>query len=198
MENIFKLVFFKLYNLLNYVCNNVTLKRKHVSFDDSLIINGRISIYGDGEITIDDNVVINSSENSNPIGGDKKTIFNTRHGGFIHIGQNCGISNSSIIAYAGVTIGNSTFLGGSCKIYDTDFHSLSSRTRDLSSQEDVKKKRVKIGNNVFIGAHSIILKGVTIGNEAIVGAGSVVTKDIPPGEIWAGNPAKFIRKVNDV
>lgn len=49
-----------------------------------------------------------------------------------------------------------------------------------------------IGNDVFIGAHSTILKGVTIGDKAIIGAGSVVAKSVPAGEIWAGNPARFI------
>ncbi|MCD7824200.1 MAG: hypothetical protein LUG86_09355 [Oscillospiraceae bacterium] len=54
---------------------------------------------------------------------------------------------------------------------------------------------VAVGNGAFIGAHTIILKGVTVGEKSIVGAGSVVTKSIPDGEIWAGNPAHFIRKV---
>lgn len=49
----------------------------------------------------------------------------------------------------------------------------------------------------FIGTHTIITKPVTIGKEAIVGAGSIVTKDIPDGEVWAGNPARFIRKRTD-
>lgn len=53
---------------------------------------------------------------------------------------------------------------------------------------------VSIGNNVFIGAKTIIAKSVTIGNNVLVGAGSVVTKDIPDNEVWAGNPARFIRK----
>lgn len=53
-----------------------------------------------------------------------------------------------------------------------------------------------INDNVFIGARCIILKGVTIGSKSIIGAGSVVTKNIPEGEIWAGNPAKFIKKYN--
>lgn len=52
-----------------------------------------------------------------------------------------------------------------------------------------------IGDNVLIGAHSIILKGVTIGNNAVVAAGSVVSRSIPANELWGGNPAKFIKKI---
>ena len=52
-----------------------------------------------------------------------------------------------------------------------------------------------IKDHAFIGAHAIILKGVTIGEGSVIGAGSVVTKSVPDGEIWAGNPAVFIRKV---
>jgi len=46
---------------------------------------------------------------------------------------------------------------------------------------------------VWIGNGAIVLSGVMIGNGSVVGAGSVVTKNIPPYEIWAGNPARFIR-----
>ena len=53
--------------------------------------------------------------------------------------------------------------------------------------------RIKIGNNCFIGCRSILLPGVTIGDNSIIGAGSVVTKDVPSGEVWAGNPARFIK-----
>jgi len=51
-----------------------------------------------------------------------------------------------------------------------------------------------IGNDVWIGAKCMIKGGVTIGDGAIIGMGSVVTHDVPPYEIWAGNPAKCIRK----
>lgn len=54
--------------------------------------------------------------------------------------------------------------------------------------------RVSIGNNVFIGAGSIILPNVTIGDNVVVGAGSVITKNIPEGNIVVGNPAKIIGK----
>lgn len=52
---------------------------------------------------------------------------------------------------------------------------------------------VKIGKNCFIGANSTIKEHLTIGNNVVIGMGSVVTKDIPDGEIWVGNPAKFLK-----
>ncbi|WIG61817.1 MAG: hypothetical protein OJF49_004566 [Ktedonobacterales bacterium] len=56
---------------------------------------------------------------------------------------------------------------------------------------------IRILDNCFIGARTIILPGVTIGPNAVVGAGSVVRKDVPPGEVHAGNPARFITTVED-
>lgn len=55
-----------------------------------------------------------------------------------------------------------------------------------------KIKNVTIGNNVFIGASSIIMPGVSIGNDVIIGAGSVVTKDVPENSLYGGNPAKYV------
>jgi len=57
--------------------------------------------------------------------------------------------------------------------------------------------KVQIGNNVFIGASSIIMPGVFIGNNVIIGAGSLVIKDIPDNVVAAGNPAKIICTLND-
>lgn len=54
---------------------------------------------------------------------------------------------------------------------------------------------VFIGENVFVGMNTLIVASVTIGDRAVIGAGSVVTKDIPAGELWAGVPARFIKKV---
>ena len=55
---------------------------------------------------------------------------------------------------------------------------------------------VVIGENVWIGARAIILKGVTIGDNAIVGAASVVTKPVPANSVVAGNPAKFVKSLD--
>lgn len=177
-----------------YCWNIVQLKRYHVQFERSLKIYGRIYISGEG-ICLGKGVRINSDYRANPIGGDGRTILRTNGKGTITIGENTGISNSTIVAYCGVSIGKNVLIGGSCKIYDTDFHSLDLKTRIMHPLKDISSKEIVIGDEVFLGAHSIILKGVRIGKGSIIGAGSVVTKNIPEGEIWAGNPAKFIRKV---
>lgn len=71
----------------------------------------------------------------------------------------------------------------------------------LTHYLDTKKEKIafvtgtiEIGENTFIGTNTIICKPVSIGKNCIVGAGSVVTKNIPDNEIWAGNPARFIKK----
>lgn len=56
---------------------------------------------------------------------------------------------------------------------------------------------VHIGNNVWIGANSVILPGITIGDNSVIGAGSVVTKDIPPNVVAVGNPCKVLREINE-
>ena len=69
------------------------------------------------------------------------------------------------------------------------------RRNKHSDALDIKTGPIIIEDDVFIGAHTTILKGVTIGNKSIIGAGSVVSRSIPPGEIWAGNPIKRIREI---
>lgn len=158
-------------------------------------IHGILRLYGKGMVSIGRGTVINSRYRNNPIGGQKFTSFYTKKGAQITIGDYCGISNSALYASQSIKIGNYVKIGGDVKIYDTDFHSLDAQTRRKKDDNDFKRREVIIEDDAFIGAGSIILKGVTIGEKAIVGAGSVVTKSIPKGEVWAGNPAKFIRKV---
>lgn len=53
--------------------------------------------------------------------------------------------------------------------------------------------KVTIEEDVFIGVNVIICNSVTIGKGAVIGAGSIVTKDAPPYQVWAGNPARYIK-----
>lgn len=112
-------------------------------------------------------------------------------GAEILIGNNVGVSGCTIAAAKLIRIGNNVMIGTGALITDSDVHSLSpiERLRDGGGGS----APIVIGDNVFIGARAIILKGVTIGEGAIVGAGSVVTKDVPEYSIVAGNPAKVIR-----
>ena len=89
-----------------------------------------------------------------------------------------------------VTIGNNVTLGPNVTIL----------SHDASSQVHLEYTRlglVNIGDNVFIGAGSIILPGVTIGSNVVIGAGSVVTKDVPDNVVVAGSPAYILRTIQE-
>lgn len=156
-----------------------------------------ITISRGGEMSIGQNFKMNNGIKGNPIGCYSKCTFFVAKGKKINIGCNVGISQTALIAIDNITIGDNVKMGGGVKIYTSDFHSLNPVIR-MSDQdmENRKSAPVIIHNNVFIGAYSIILKGVEIGDNSIIGAGSVVTKSVPENEIWAGNPAKFIRKIS--
>ena len=175
--------------------NGFMLRYERVRCEETPTIYGRLRIYGGGPIQMGKGVVINSCESANPIGGDTKTIFSLAHGGALQIGNNVGMSNTTIVCHDQVIIEDDVRIGGSTKIYDTNFHSLDVEERLGRKSETVKTAPVRIKKGAFIGAHCIILKGVTIGESSIIGAGAVVTKDVPDGEIWGGNPAGFLRKV---
>jgi len=56
---------------------------------------------------------------------------------------------------------------------------------------------IEIGNNVYIGFRSILLPGIKVGSNVVIGAGSIVTKDLPDGFVYAGNPAKRIKSIDE-
>ena len=107
-------------------------------------------------------------------------------GDYVGIGRNCYIAIKDHLE-----IGSYTRIGPNVTILDQD-HTYEKSDLIMNQHADIQK--VKIGKDVWIGANAIVLKGITIGNGAILGAGSVVTKDIPPYEIWAGVPVKFIKE----
>jgi acetyltransferase-like isoleucine patch superfamily enzyme len=167
-----------------------------VRIEKCLIAYGfpRIIVTRKGKVRIGTNFRMNSGQYYNVIGRQQKCILWVD--GNLCVGNNVGISATAIICKEKITIGNNVIIGGNTVIYDSNFHSLNSN--DWNSELDQKhtlSKEVIIGDNVFIGAHSTILKGVNIGRNSVVGASSVVTKSIPANEMWAGNPAQFIRKI---
>ncbi|PAW92357.1 hypothetical protein CKK33_02155 [Mucilaginibacter sp. MD40] len=128
-------------------------------------------------------------------GRQQQCYFVAAKGAEISIGDNVGVTSIAIICHSKISIGNNVKIGINTVIYDTDFHSLDARIRNQipESIEGVRSKPVTIMDGAFIGGHTTILKGVTIGKNAIVGAGSVVFKSIPDEQVWAGNPAVYIK-----
>lgn len=188
--NILRKLFFSVFDLLNALI----LKMNKVRYE-KLQVHGIVLIHNKGRISIGSPSRINSSKYKNIIGGDTRSSIIVKKGAQLIIGNNFKMSNSAIYCAEKISIGNNVMIGGSCKIWDTDFHPLNQRERESDPNENYNTKPVHIGDNVFIGGFSIILKGVTIGDGAIIGAGSVVSKNIPSGEVWAGNPAQFIKRV---
>ena len=87
----------------------------------------------------------------------------------------------------GVTLEDNVFVGPNVT-FTNDLY-----PRSKNHPKEYAKTVIKKGASV--GANSTIVCGHTIGENAMIGAGSVVTKDVPAGELWAGNPAKFMRKI---
>ena len=114
------------------------------------------------------------------------------------IGYCSGISNTILHCHNRISIGDHVNIGAGTIIFDTNFHSTDWRKREnrIGKLTDIKTAPIYIEDYVFIGANCIISKGVTIGEKSIIAAGSVVTRDIPSCEIWGGNPAKFIKKID--
>lgn len=110
-------------------------------------------------------------------------------GNDVWIGQNCLFHSAG-----GIEIDDNVGIAPGVKIL-TSFHNLDKLKKEQAVMEGkLVLNKVVIGYGADIGIGSILLPGRSIGWGAVVGAGSVVTKDIPAGEVWAGNPAKFIRK----
>lgn len=150
-----------------------------------------------GVLVIGDHFSCNNKLTSNSVGIFQPCFFNiSASGSKIVIGDNVGISGSTINATTSITIGDNTIIGSGCLITDTDSHPIKAADRLRPNWPTLtKSKPIVIGKNVFIGARSIVMKGVTIGDGAVVGAGSVVTKDVPANAIVAGNPAKIVKMI---
>lgn len=156
-----------------------------------------VSVAQGAKCTIGNNFSMHNKIYGNPIGCSQPCTIFVDSGCSMNIGDNVGISQAALVAHSNLTIGNNVKIGGGTCIYTSDFHSLNPQIRQdpLTDKKNKKSSPVRICDNVFIGAHCIILKGVTIGENSIIGAGSVVTKSIPSDQIWAGNPAKFIKLI---
>jgi acetyltransferase-like isoleucine patch superfamily enzyme len=129
-------------------------------------------------------------------------------GGRISIGDYCYIGeDSKIWSQDEIEIGNNVLIAHNVNIHDTNSHPINfiERRKDYSEiissgfskkNESIICKKIIIGDDVWIGFNSIILKGVEIGARSIIASGTVVTNSIPADVIVAGNPAVIIKTLD--
>jgi len=126
----------------------------------------------------------------------------TKIGAFVEIQKNskvgrcCKISSHTFIC-EGVEIDDDVFVGHGVTFINDVYPRATVAGGGLQTEADWKVEKTRICKGASIGSGSTILCNVTVGENAIVGAGSVVTKDVPANAIVAGNPAKFLRFVNE-
>lgn len=122
------------------------------------------------------------------------------------IGDNCNIC-ANVLIENDVTVGNNVTVKSGVQLWDgvtvEDNVFIGPNvtfTNDLFPRSKVHPKeylKTIIKKGASIGANSTIVCGHTIGENAMIGAGSVVTKDVPAGEVWYGNPARYVKKITE-
>ena len=122
------------------------------------------------------------------------------------IGNNCNICaqvliENDVIIGDNVTVKSGVQIWDGARIEDNVFIGPNvTFTNDMypkSQNKDFECKGITLRKGCSIGANTTLLPGIEIGENSLVGAGSVVSKSVPAGEIWVGNPAKFLKKINE-
>ena len=180
--------------IIDAIWNAFMKQWKKPIYGRNVKIVGRLFLHGVKRgIVIGEGSIITSSDFYNPTDGVSHSHLVAGREGALRIGRKVGMSNVRISALQKVVIKDNVMIGAGVRIWDSDFHPVAYHDR-INGKQAIPKP-VLIEEGVFIGASSIILKGVTIGRRSVIGAGSVVTKNIPSNEVWAGNPARFIKKI---
>lgn len=110
----------------------------------------------------------------------------------IEIGENFYSNHNLVILDANkVKFGDNVFIAPNCGFY-TAGHPLDYETRNKGLEY---AKPIEVGNNVWIGGNVVVLLGVKIGDNVVIGAGSIVTKDIPSNSVAVGNPCRVIKEI---
>lgn len=175
--------------------NRMILKSYGAVLGKNIQIPGKVHwlIWG-GKVRVGDNLYFSSGDAVNPIGSNLQGAIYVESGASLTIGNDVGMSSTRMWIHESVTLGDNVKIGACVLITDTDAHPLDYLAR-RTSNEGTKSAPIEIEDDVWVGAHSIILKGVTIGARSIIGAGNVVTKNIPADCVAVGNPCRVIKNL---
>ncbi|MGU8350337.1 sugar O-acetyltransferase [Clostridium perfringens] len=121
--------------------------------------------------------------------------FHTNWGGKnVHFGNGVYANfNLTMVDDCDIFVGNNVMFGPNVTV-SAGTHPIHPELRSKQAQYNIP---IHIGNNVWIGANSVILPGVNIGDNSVIGAGSIVTKDIPSNVVAVGNPCRVLREINE-
>ncbi len=139
------------------------------------------------------------SELKNRVGSEYNDFCILRGAQFIKMGSDVWIGYFTLLdGSGGLEIGDKVSISSGVHIYthDSSHYRQHNLVKDSENGSHIKRAPVKIGNNVQIGANSVVAPGVTIGDNVIIGALSFVNKDIPSNSIAVGVPCKVIKTVS--
>ena len=153
-------------------------------FGPHLGIRGKLIIQGPGRVIVGRHCFFDAAT------GRPNKIQTFDASATVTIGDDCYLNGIEIAAQSSVTIGRRGIVAD-CLIMDTDFHSLEVNRHEAAAP--VKTQSVTIGENVWIGNRTIVLKGVAIGENSVVGAGTVVRQSVPANAVVIGNPQQIVR-----
>lgn len=150
-----------------------------------------IQRHRDSAIAVGADFELRSWYRSNPLGPQRCVLSTRAAGARLTLGAGVKASGVVLCAQESISIGDRVRLGCGAMVIDTDFHPIDAGVR-ASDPRAGRSVPVVIGDDVFVGARAIILKGTTLGAGCVVGAGSVVSGNFPAGVTVAGNPARVI------
>lgn len=172
VKAVLRFLVFRMFNLGKFRCPKLSMIGK----------GSEIYILKNGKIDCSDRIIVD----------DQVMLFAK---GEIKIGKQFGINRfSRIVAHQQITIGDFVTIGQMVSILDHD-HQYISDGKNIQLN-GYKTAPIKIGNNIWIGDKCTVLKGVTIGDNVVVGANTLVHKDVPPGVVIGGNPFKILKEIH--
>jgi len=154
-----------------------------VVWGDNITLDGSLVLRGVGTVCLGDGVHVDL------VTGSPTVLVTQQSDARIEIGPGVYLNGATINCSSKVTIGARSLIGP-VDIVDADFHAVSSAGRRAAQAGRVAP--VVIGEDCWLGAGAVILKGVTVGDGSVVGAGAVVRDDVPPGSVVVGNPARVV------